>query len=168
MPPILFSSIHGENIRISSDGVTAKRAESFCKGIAFSNRPIRVNEVVCIKLADISSSWSGALRFGFTSNDPSTFRSGLPKYACPDLTNKPGNWAKALGERLAQRGSLLTYYVNHEGNVYYSIDGEEKGIFLGGVNVNGPLWALLDVYGNTIGIEFVGKSITIYSIELEN
>lgn len=50
LPPLLFHSVHGENIRISRDGTVAKRAESFCKGIAFSSRPVKINEKVFIYL----------------------------------------------------------------------------------------------------------------------
>ncbi len=46
LPPILFHTIHGENIRLSSDATVAHRSDSFCKGICFSNRPIRINERV--------------------------------------------------------------------------------------------------------------------------
>ncbi len=163
LPPILFHAVHGENIRLSSDAAIANRSDSFCKGICFSNRPIRINERVCIKFCEISSSWSGAVRFGFTTNDPNNYRSGLPKYACPDLTNKPGNWAKALGERFAVRDYILFFYVTELGDVHYGINGEERGIFFSGVSTNCPLWALIDVYGNTVAIESVGMS-TCYSI----
>ncbi|XP_054168717.1 protein neuralized-like isoform X2 [Oppia nitens] len=155
LPPILFHSIHGENVRISPDCTVAQRSDSFCKGICFSNRPIRVNERVCIKFKDISQSWSGAIRFGFTSNDPLTYRSSLPKYVCPDLTNKPGNWAKALGERFAVKDYILYFYYNELGDVHYGINGEERGIFFSGVSSNCSLWALIDIYGNTVEIESV-------------
>lgn len=46
LPPLLFHNVHGENIRISRDGTIARRVESFCKGIAFSSRPVKVNEKV--------------------------------------------------------------------------------------------------------------------------
>lgn len=95
------------------------------------------------------------LRFGFTYNDPSTLRYGLPKYACPDLTNKPGYWAKALAERFCGQGTLLFYYVTSSGDVHFGINGEEKGIFFSGVETRGPLWALIDVYGNSTAIEFL-------------
>ncbi|XP_018321350.1 protein neuralized isoform X2 [Agrilus planipennis] len=155
LPPLLFHNVHGENIRISRDGTVARRVESFCKGIAFSSRPVKVNEKVCIKFLEISNNWSGVIRFGFTSNDPSTLRFGLPKYACPDLTNKPGYWAKALAERFCSQNTVLFYYVTAAGDVHFGINGEEKGIFFSGVETRGPIWALIDVYGNSTAIEFV-------------
>lgn len=95
------------------------------------------------------------IRFGYTYNDPSSLRYGLPKYACPDLTNKPGYWAKALPERFCSQNTVLFYYVTSTGDVHFGINGEEKGIFFSGVETRGPLWALIDVYGNSTAIEFV-------------
>lgn len=103
----------------------------------------------------MSTNWSGVLRFGFTSHDPTTLAGVLPKYACPDLTNKPGHWAKALAERLCERGSILQYYVTSSGDVHFSVDGDDKGIFFSGVETKGPLWALVDVYGNCTGIQLI-------------
>lgn len=153
--PLQFHQIHGENIELSHDRKRAKRADSFCKGICFSNRPIAIGERVYIKFIDTSGSWSGVLRFGFTSTDPGTLRGpDLPRYACPDMTNKPGNWAKALGERYAVCNNELFFYVTRSGDVIYGVNGEEKGLFFSGVNANVPIWALLDIYGNTSCVEF--------------
>ncbi|XP_066991666.2 protein neuralized isoform X2 [Anabrus simplex] len=155
LPPILFHQVHGDNIRVSRDGSVARRAESFCKGVTFSSRPIKVSEKVCVKFLEVSNNWSGVIRFGFTCNDPNNLRYGLPKYACPDLTNKPGYWAKALAERFAERDTVLYYYVTQAGDVYFGINGEEKGLFFSGVETRGPLWAIMDVYGNSTAIELV-------------
>lgn len=155
LPPITFHPIHGDNIRITGNGTIATRVGSFCKGICFSNRPIQVNERVCIRFMDMSSLWSGLLRFGFTTKDPGTFRNSLPKYACPDLTNSGHTYAKALPERYAQKNNVLHFYVSSAGNVHFGINGEEKGVILSNLKLNGPLWALIDVYGNTTKIEFV-------------
>lgn len=95
------------------------------------------------------------IRFGFTSNDPYNLRTELPRYACPDLTNKPGYWAKALAERFAERDSVLFYYVTSAGDVHFGVNGEEKGVFFSGVETRGNLWAIIDVYGNSTAIEFV-------------
>ncbi|XP_025095851.1 protein neuralized-like isoform X2 [Pomacea canaliculata] len=153
--PLQFHETHGDNIQLSHDKTRARRAESFCKGICFSARPIGINEKVYIRFVETNTSWSGVLRFGFTSIDPATIRGvDLPRYACPDLTNKPGNWAKALGERYTTSNIVLFFYVTRSGDVYYGVNGEEKGLFFSGVNTSSPLWAMLDIYGNTVGVEF--------------
>uniref|UniRef100_T1JH57 RING-type E3 ubiquitin transferase n=1 Tax=Strigamia maritima TaxID=126957 RepID=T1JH57_STRMM len=155
LPPITFHPVHGENIRLLQGGAVARRSESFCKGVAFSNRPVKINERVYLRFSETSTSWSGVIRFGFTNVDPSSLRGNLPKYVCPDFTNKPGCWAKALAERYAERDTVLFYYVTQNGDVHFGINGEEKGIFFNGVDTRGPLWAVLDIYGNTIAMEFL-------------
>jgi protein neuralized len=155
LPPLTFHSVHGENIRISRDGRIARRYESFCKGVTFSARNVKVNERVCIKFTEISNNWSGVIRFGFTCIDPSTLEGTLPKYACPDLTNKPGFWGKALHERFCQKDNILFYYVTSSGEVHYGINGEEKGLFITDVDTRGPLWVMIDIYGNSTACEFI-------------
>ncbi len=150
-----FHSVHGDNIRISRDGKIARRYESFCKGVTFSARPVKVNERVCVKFSEISNNWSGVIRFGFTCIDPSTLAGTLPKYACPDLTNKPGFWGKALHERYCQRNNILFYYVTSSGEVHYGVNGEEKGLFITDVDTRGPLWVMIDIYGNSTACEFL-------------
>lgn len=155
LPPLLFHQVHGENIRVSRDGSVARRAESFCKGVTFTNRPVKISEKVYVKFLEVSNNWSGVIRFGFTCNDPSNLRYALPKYACPDLTNKAGYWAKALAERFCERDTVLFYYVTSAGDVHFGINGEEKGIFFSGVEAKGQLWAMIDVYGNSTAIELL-------------
>ncbi|CAL1291157.1 unnamed protein product [Larinioides sclopetarius] len=153
--PLHFHQVHGENIKLLKNGAAACRSEGFCKGIAFSNRPVLVGEPIYIKFLEISTNWSGALRIGFTMNDPMTMKSKLPRYACPDLTSIQGNWAKAIAERMAKKDSKLYYYVDNNGDVHYGLNGVEHGVFFGGVNISNKLWAVLDIYGNTVAVEFV-------------
>uniref|UniRef100_A0A915D3T9 NHR domain-containing protein n=1 Tax=Ditylenchus dipsaci TaxID=166011 RepID=A0A915D3T9_9BILA len=146
-PLLKFHSVHGTNVTLLNDGRIARRKDSFCKGLVFSNRPISVDEIICLRLCDVGTNWSGVLRFGVTNVDPASFRDiELPKFACPDLTSKAGYWAKALAER---------YSVNDTGEMYYGINGVNKGLFLNGINVSLPIWIIIDIYGNSVGVEFV-------------
>ncbi len=79
----------------------------------------------------------------------------LPKYACPDLTNRPGFWAKALSEKFADKDSVMYYYVTNGGDVVFGVNGEDKGVFFSGVDTRRQLWGLVDVYGNSNVIELV-------------
>ncbi|XP_064552846.1 protein neuralized isoform X2 [Drosophila montana] len=162
LPPLQFHTVHGDNIRISRDGTLARRFESFCRAITFSARPVRINERICVKFAEISNNWNGGIRFGFTSNDPATLEGALPKYACPDLTNRPGFWAKALHEQYCEKDNILYYYVNNAGDVIYGINNEEKGVILSGIDTRGLLWTVIDIYGNCTGIEFLDARIYMY------
>ncbi|XP_065564650.1 protein neuralized-like isoform X2 [Artemia franciscana] len=153
--PLRFHSVHGEHIQLLNDAATARRIESFCRGICFSDRPVKISEKVTIRLAEASTSWSGVLRIGMTSTDPIALQGALPKYACPDLTNKPGYWAKAIHERHSEQGTIISYYVTVAGDLHYSVNGEDKGILLSGIDTRHSLWALIDIYGNSVGVDFV-------------
>ncbi|XP_037090836.1 protein neuralized-like [Pollicipes pollicipes] len=160
LPPLLFHASHGENIRLMNGGTRAQRVDSYCKGIVFSSRPVRINEKIVLRLADVSNQWSGVVRLGFTSVDPRTHTHGLPKYACPDLTSKPGYWAKAMSERYAEPGCVFFYYVSAGGDVHFGLNNEEKGIFFSGVDASRPLWCLVDIYGNATAVEIVQPQST--------
>lgn len=119
------------------------------------------------------------LRFGFTNTNPEDFRHDMPKYACPDrkfhldcvlfgllltsknlVTNKPGNWAKALTERYCLQNNVLHFYVQESGEVLYGVNGVQKGLFLTGLDTSRPLWIVVDIYGNTLAVEFLGLKYT--------
>ncbi|KAG7260656.1 hypothetical protein CRUP_025970 [Coryphaenoides rupestris] len=90
--------------------------------------------------------WSGALRLGFTSKDPSRINpENLPKYACPDLVSQSGFWAKALPEEFAHEGSVVAFWVDKRGRVFYRLNDSGPMLFFSGVRTAGPLWALIDV-----------------------
>jgi hypothetical protein len=113
-----------------------------------------ISERICIRLATMSGRWSGVLRVGFSAHDPSTL-SQLPKYACPDLTSKPGYWAKALGERYATEGNVIHYYVSGNGDVHFGLAGKDLGVFFSGIDTRQPLWAMIDLYGNCTTLEMI-------------
>lgn len=87
------------------------------------------------------------------------------RFACPDLTSKDGYWAKALPERYSVAGSILHFYVNAEGELYYGINGVLKGQFLNGINVFSPLWVIVDIYGNSSSLEFIGECSRLEFVE---
>jgi protein neuralized len=102
--------------------------------------------------------WSGALRLGFTSNDPSRINpENLPKYACPDLVSQSGFWAKALPEDLSNEGNVVSFWVDKKGRVFYRMNNSSPMLFFSGVRASEPLWALIDVYGLTRGVQLLGE-----------
>uniref|UniRef100_A0A8C3ATM2 E3 ubiquitin-protein ligase NEURL1 n=1 Tax=Cyclopterus lumpus TaxID=8103 RepID=A0A8C3ATM2_CYCLU len=153
--PLLFHpSTKGSQIVMDMSQRTVKRQASFCNAITFSNRPIAVYEQVRLKITKKQCCWSGALRLGFTSKDPSRINPDtLPKYACPDLVSQSGFWAKALPEELSNEGSVISFWVDKKGRVFYRINDSSPMLFFSGVHVSGPLWALIDIYGLTRGVQ---------------
>ncbi|XP_053730878.1 neuralized E3 ubiquitin protein ligase 1Ab [Synchiropus splendidus] len=155
--PLLFHpSTKGSQIIMDMSQRTVKRHGSFCNAITFSNRPIAVYEQVRLKITKKQCCWSGALRIGFTSKDPSRINpDSLPKYACPDLVLQSGFWAKALPEELSNEGNVVSFWVDKKGRVFYRINESSPMLFFSGVHASEPLWALIDVYGLTRGIQLL-------------
>lgn len=148
-----FHAVHGGNIIIEDGGTRALRPVSFCDAITFSYKPISVNSRISILLG-ANEEWTGALRLGVTLHDPNTIV-GLPRYACPDLTSKPGYWARPLPENWATNGTRLTFYVNSMGHFQLFVNNEHKGALLSGLPVKEQLWILLDLYGITVSVKFI-------------
>uniref|UniRef100_A0A1I7XNM9 RING-type E3 ubiquitin transferase n=1 Tax=Heterorhabditis bacteriophora TaxID=37862 RepID=A0A1I7XNM9_HETBA len=132
----------------------------YSNGTTFiEDEPIAIDENVCLRLTEVATNWSGVLRFGVTNVDPETYRNiAVPKFACPDLTSKEGYWAKALPERYSVEGNILHFYVSSTGELCYGINGTQKGVFLVGINTSMPLWIIVDIYGNSVAVEFIDPS----------
>uniref|UniRef100_A0A3Q1G566 E3 ubiquitin-protein ligase NEURL1 n=1 Tax=Acanthochromis polyacanthus TaxID=80966 RepID=A0A3Q1G566_9TELE len=159
--PLLFHpSTKGSQIVMDMSQRTVKRQASFCNAITFSNRSIAVYEQVRLKITKKQCCWSGALRLGFTSKDPSRINPDtLPKYACPDLVSQSGFWAKALPEELSNEGNVISFWVDKRGRVFYRINDSSPVLFFSGVHVAEPLWALIDVYGLTRGVQLLDSEM---------
>ena len=154
LPPLQSHPTHGENIRMSDDGFTATRVNSFCHGIVFSNRPIMVGERIYLQITEVSKFWHGVIRIGISAHNPSSIRH-LPKHACPDLTVKPGYWAKSLGEKLIVEGRVVHYYISRNGNIHYGLDGKDLGIFHYGIDTRQTMWAMVDLYGACTSLRMI-------------
>uniref|UniRef100_A0A3Q3A4E7 Neuralized E3 ubiquitin protein ligase 1Aa n=1 Tax=Kryptolebias marmoratus TaxID=37003 RepID=A0A3Q3A4E7_KRYMA len=159
--PLLFHpNAKGSQIIMDLVQKTVKRQASFCNAITFSNRPIALYEQVRLKITKKQCCWSGALRLGFTSKDPSRINpDNLPKYACPDLVSQSGFWAKALPEEFANEGNVIAFWVDKKGRVFYRINESSPMLFFSGVRTAEPLWALIDVYGLTRGVQLLDSEI---------
>ncbi|ELV11662.1 Neuralized-like protein 1A, partial [Tupaia chinensis] len=151
----------GSQILMDLSHKAVKRQASFCNAITFSNRPVLIYEQVRLKITKKQCCWSGALRLGFTSKDPSRIHpDSLPKYACPDLVSQSGFWAKALPEEFANEGNIIAFWVDKKGRVFYRINDSAAMLFFNGVRTADPLWALVDVYGLTRGVQLLGEGLT--------
>ena len=168
LPPLSFHSTHGVNITLTEEGATAIRDVSYCNGILFTHRPVMVGERICLKIKTSSTQWSGALRIGFSANDPSRYQGRLPKYACPDLVNKSGFWCKALGDYNLTTNTIFHYYVSAKGDVHVGVNGGDLGIFISGIDTRQPLWGLIDLYGNCTSIELMDSRRSVNNFSRSN
>lgn len=149
-----FHLTHGSAITLSENFSQATRDEaSFCNGIVFSDQPLQIGEKVCLEVSCVTS-WRGAARLGVTTHDPDML-TDVPKYACPDLMQKEGYWARAVPEHLIRSGCRIMLYVSEVGQMEVFVDGVHKGALLSNLPTNSFLWLLIDIYGNTNCLKFV-------------
>lgn len=159
LPPVQFHHVHGPNVQLHKNKFVARRTQSFCQALVFSNRVILPNERVYIKVLEIAKGWSGTIRFGFTSVDPATLRYQMPKHACPDMTNAGHTWARALADEVIKRNSVIHFSYNTNGLIHYGINNQDCGIFHANVNTNQNLWFIVDIYGLTAAVELIDPRI---------
>ncbi|KAM9809212.1 neuralized E3 ubiquitin protein ligase 1Ab [Syngnathus typhle] len=155
--PLLFHpTVKGSQIVMDESQRIVRRRGSFCNAIVFSDRSLGVNEVVRLKITHTHHAWQGALRIGFTTQDPSMMHpKSLPRYSCPDLASKSGFWAKPLPEELLNTESVISFWISKKGRVLYRInDGTSKRLFRQ-VSSYLPLWVFVDVYGKTKGVQLL-------------
>uniref|UniRef100_A0A7E4UMK5 NEUR n=1 Tax=Panagrellus redivivus TaxID=6233 RepID=A0A7E4UMK5_PANRE len=159
-PCLRYHTIKGQNVTLSQNNSIASRNPGvFCKGLVFSDRPIELDEIVCIKLAKVAETWSGMFRVGLTNVDPACFRDiELPKYACPNLTYRPGYWAKSVPDRYCVQNAIIHFFINETGVLFFGTNGIFRGMFMSEIDTSKPLWLMIDIYGNTESIEILERA----------
>ncbi|MFT7813477.1 E3 ubiquitin-protein ligase NEURL3-like [Arapaima gigas] len=154
--PIAFhEKLKGDSVSLSLEDRRAERlGGSFKDGLVFSSRPVRVRERVRLRVECSAEHWHGALRVGFAAVRP-TCRP-LPPFAIPDLTSKPGYWAQLVPAVHASLGSELQFWATERGRLMLEVSGGAQICLLEGMDVGGPLWAMIDVYGQTSAVLLLG------------
>lgn len=106
------------------------------------------------------------MRVGFSTVDPSGLCSTwLPRFACPDLVSERGFWARALPEEQCEEGTILSFWLDNTGRVFYRVNGGCPIFFFSGVPVGEPVWAVIDVYGLTRGVQLLGEfTVLLYEL----
>ncbi|XP_043392438.1 E3 ubiquitin-protein ligase NEURL3 isoform X2 [Chelonia mydas] len=164
--PIFFHPFtHGSQVLLDEFYHVAERASSFHDGIVFTNRPIRLHEQVTLKILKKEASWHGGLRVGFTSMDPSKLDPRhLPPFVCPDLVRQGKTWAAVLPDHCVEEGTILTFWVDQRGRVFFCSQQEARSMCLvRDVPVRRCLWAVIDVYGQTKAVQLLAPACRDYS-----
>ncbi|KAJ8378056.1 hypothetical protein AAFF_G00248510 [Aldrovandia affinis] len=99
--------------------------------------------------------WHGALRLGLTSVPP--VHGPQAELAIPNLTAAPGYWAAPVPEEHALPGSELQFWVTPQGWLVYKGRDGQKYRLLAGLDLSKPLWAMIDVYGQTCAVALLGS-----------
>ncbi|XP_066500852.1 E3 ubiquitin-protein ligase NEURL3-like [Hoplias malabaricus] len=155
--PLTFhAEAKGQLVTLSEGGRRASRdTSSFRHGVIFSSRPLRLKEKVCVRIERAVMGWYGALRVGITNVAPGSRE--VPSLAIPDLTNCPGYWALPVPEYQCLPRSEVTFWVSHGGSLHVKTADGEKLKLRTTVNTCKPIWAMIDVYGQTNTVLLLGS-----------
>ncbi|XP_030642298.1 E3 ubiquitin-protein ligase NEURL3-like [Chanos chanos] len=147
----------GKLVTLSQNALRASRdVSSFRHGLVFSNRPVVKREKVYLRVERCIMAWHGAIRVGFTNVPPGSVT--LPSLAIPDLTDQPGYTAMLVPEETCIPGSEIRFWVGSDG--YLTVrapDGLKYKVPSVNLNLNRPMWALIDVYGQTATVLLLGS-----------
>ncbi|XP_073323306.1 E3 ubiquitin-protein ligase NEURL3-like [Pagrus major] len=148
----------GNKVRLSRGGRLAERTgTTFKNGLVFSSRPLKIQERIRLRVEKDVSNWHGALRVGFTNVSPSARSRPLPTLAIPNLTDTPGHWAARVHESCCRAGTELEFWVSNGGTIYITSTNTSQHKLLTGVDLSRPLWAMIDIYGQTCSISLLGS-----------
>uniref|UniRef100_A0A3Q3VMK1 Uncharacterized protein n=1 Tax=Mola mola TaxID=94237 RepID=A0A3Q3VMK1_MOLML len=148
----------GDKVSLSQGCRGAERmGPTFKNGLVFSSRPLWIKERVHLKIETGSSLWHGALRVGFTNVPPAARSLPLPPLAIPNLTDRPGHWAAPLVESKCPAGLEMEFWVSSQGIIYITNNNSRQQKLLIGVDVRQPLWAMIDIYGQTSSVLLLGS-----------
>ncbi|RVE68376.1 hypothetical protein OJAV_G00091470 [Oryzias javanicus] len=74
------------------------------------------------------------------------------------ISPKRGHWAAAVHESQCSAGSELVFWVSAGGSVYLESNNTRHKL-LSGVDLGQPLWAMIDIYGQTRSIFLLGSEM---------
>ncbi|PIK52959.1 putative neuralized-like protein 4-like [Apostichopus japonicus] len=65
-----FHGIHGQNIALSNENLTAKRTTSFNHGVIFSHKPLRQNQLFEVRIDVLNCHWTSSVKIGVVGLAP--------------------------------------------------------------------------------------------------
>ncbi|KAI8492273.1 hypothetical protein Bbelb_301700 [Branchiostoma belcheri] len=158
---LAFCSVHGSALQLRDGGKTMRRlyaTDDDTSAITFSNRPIDIGEKITVEISEYRSRYSedgrGVVILGLTTEDPSTL-SQIDLPACViDLTAQKNYWARRIKGKYIGSGDTLTFYLDQDGNLTYSLKDVEDEVHLCDIPTDKPLWTILDMDGGATTLTF--------------
>ncbi|XP_055024275.2 E3 ubiquitin-protein ligase NEURL3-like [Misgurnus anguillicaudatus] len=156
--PLSFhSNVNGRLITLSDGGRRATRDESsFRHGLVFSARPVQIQEKLRLRVERSTKNLHGSLRVGFANVLPE--ETTLPSMAVPDLTNSSSLYAAAiLHEDTCYPGSETEFWIDRYARLWTRSSDGTKSFQPTALNIHGPIWAMIDIYGQTSAVMLLGS-----------
>ncbi|XP_068167260.1 E3 ubiquitin-protein ligase NEURL1 [Antennarius striatus] len=161
LEPLSFHpEVVGDNVFLSHSHRLARRiSKADIDSLVFSNRPVETNEKISLRVLNILPAKNEFLHVGFTNIPPSP--ESLPSVLNPLLNKLPGIWVTAAPLHDASHfGSKLEFWVNRFGVIKLHWKGyniRQYGFRLLNVDLNKPLWAIVNIVGWTTAVYLIGS-----------
>ncbi|CAH1238391.1 NEURL1B [Branchiostoma lanceolatum] len=158
---LAFCSVHGNALELKDGGKTMRRlyaTDDDTSAISFSNRPIEIGEKITVEISEYRSRHSedgrGVVILGLTTEDPSTL-SQVDLPACIiDWTAQNNYWARRVKGKFVGPGDELTFYLDKDGNLTYTLKDVVDEVHLCDIPTGKPLWAILDMDGGAMTLTY--------------
>uniref|UniRef100_T1IVE5 NHR domain-containing protein n=1 Tax=Strigamia maritima TaxID=126957 RepID=T1IVE5_STRMM len=165
-----FHHLHGRNIRISLDGLTASRPNAygeFNDSIVMSNRPLQDDQVFEVIIEKMVDRWSGSIEAGVTAIKPEELE--FPNTMTDidyDTWMLSGSTVMQDGATVRNgykcdldsigTGARVGMARHSDGTLHYYINGEEQGVACTDIPSN--IYAVIDLYGQCAQVSIVPSS----------
>ncbi|GMS88605.1 hypothetical protein PENTCL1PPCAC_30750, partial [Pristionchus entomophagus] len=149
---------HGNNLRLSPDKTRAMKMLGFRNAIAFSSRPVSIEERVCIRLTEVDMSGSSMMRIGMSKVDPSLLR-----FVIPSFSHVNGFVVGSVSDTSIREGGIIEIYLRGDGVLSYSTDGVHHIFICGSPFRNEPIWLVFELHSRVRAVEFHSPSIQSFA-----
>jgi hypothetical protein len=168
-PTLRFHDKRGPHIDLLANQCIAVRTQGFEDGIVFSQKPIRIYQPVSIQILE-TAPHTGPLHIGFTSMNPERIsRGNMYTEKTRDWAERKNvMWMRGLFVQDLKQNSVVSFYVNFDGEVIITVDGSEHEVLFRLGDPSRPLWAVFDIYGSIRSIKLVDVAVEIPDAENNN
>ena len=157
----------GSHAAVINTGLTAHRPnaeDDFNFGVVLTNRPLRSNEVLEVRLDRMVTKWAGSIELGVTTHAPSDLefpstmtnvRSGTWMMTGNGVMHNGTTTIDAYGQNLDKLkvGDRVGVVRRESGVIHFYVNGEDQGP--AATNVPERIYGVIDLYGQAAQVGMV-------------
>ncbi|PIK39407.1 putative neuralized-like protein 4 [Apostichopus japonicus] len=163
-----FHGIHGQNIALSNENLTAKRTTSFNHGVIFSHKPLRQNQLFEVRIDVLNCHWTSSVKIGVVGLAPEKIT--LPANVS---TMRRSTWvlqedlvfhnAKKVKGKLkfnldnVKEGRTVGVMIDENHNLHLFLDKQDMGVVV--YDVPSHCYGVVDLYGQCQQVSIMSEEM---------
>lgn len=173
-------SRHGVNVVVGADGSNAVRLEAedeFNNAVVMSDRVLKRDELIQLKVDRIITRWSGSLEIGLTTTEPAKYRIPVTLSESDDnlwllcgssfLVQNGSNSSESeangieysLNLNLVEQGDVVGLKIHQNGQLHFYLNGVDQGVACEMPDVEVLL--LVDLYGQCVEVTLLPPTFVV-------